>query len=363
MKRIQQQSYGFPNDFISESPGFLPQSYGAPQQSAPMGFFNQNLWPGTSSSTIISRLGSPATAFYATEHYMGLSQCDFHEEFKNSYQFQQSGNGFFGDSQSQARVESENQLSNNNYINQCSNYSENEQLLHLKNKLLGDFDDTNQDLCVSQNSYASHFANTRQFGIQPGCLSNTSSNNSVQLGAVSSNKTRIRWSQDLHDRFVECVNRLGGSDKATPKAILKLMDTEGLTIYHVKSHLQKYRNAKYIPESAEGKSEKSTSTNNVAQMDIRTGMQLKEALQMQIDVQRHLHEQLEIQKTLQFRIEEQSKQLKRMFEEQQKTTRSLVETINSDNKKSVDNLSPTFEDPDIFVLETSDDDMVFPFSR
>lgn len=57
-------------------------------------------------------------------------------------------------------------------------------------------------------------------------------------GAVIGNKTRIRWTQDLHDKFVECVNLLGGADKATPKAILKLMDFEGLTIFHVKSHLQ-----------------------------------------------------------------------------------------------------------------------------
>ncbi|GFP96537.1 protein phr1-like 1, partial [Phtheirospermum japonicum] len=63
-------------------------------------------------------------------------------------------------------------------------------------------------------------------------------NNSVSSASVLSNKTRIRWTQDLHDRFVECVNRLGGSDKATPKAILKLMDTEGRTIFHFKSHLQ-----------------------------------------------------------------------------------------------------------------------------
>jgi len=40
----------------------------------------------------------------------------------------------------------------------------------------------------------------------------TSSGNSASNGAVVSSKTRIRWTQELHEKFVECVNRLGGAE-------------------------------------------------------------------------------------------------------------------------------------------------------
>ncbi|KAJ4982236.1 hypothetical protein NE237_033073 [Protea cynaroides] len=55
---------------------------------------------------------------------------------------------------------------------------------------------------------------------------------------------RLRWTPDLHERFVEAVDCLGGKHRATPKRILQVMGEKGLMLSHVKSHLQMYRSMK-----------------------------------------------------------------------------------------------------------------------
>ncbi|KAL0328695.1 UNVERIFIED_CONTAM: Myb family transcription factor PHL7 [Sesamum calycinum] len=122
-------------------------------------------------------------------------------------------------------------------------------------------------------------------------------------------KQRLRWTHELHERFVDAVAQLGGPDRATPKGVLRVMGVQGLTIYHVKSHLQKYRLAKYLPDSSSdgNKVEKKESGDVLSSLDGSSGLQITEALKLQMEVQKRLHEQLEVQRQLQLRIEAQGK--------------------------------------------------------
>ncbi|KAI9391839.1 hypothetical protein POPTR_006G000800v4 [Populus trichocarpa] len=141
-------------------------------------------------------------------------------------------------------------------------------------------------------------------------------------------KQRLRWTHELHERFVDAVAQLGGPDRATPKGVLRVMGVQGLTIYHVKSHLQKYRLAKYLPDSSSDADKKETG-DMISNLDGSSGMQITEALKLQMEVQKRLHEQLEVQRQLQLRIEAQGKYLKKIIEEQQRLSGVLEDVPGS----------------------------------
>ncbi|XVE98886.1 hypothetical protein REPUB_Repub03eG0147900 [Reevesia pubescens] len=140
---------------------------------------------------------------------------------------------------------------------------------------------------------------------------------------VAAHKQRIRWLPELHELFLNAVDKLGGPESATPKNILKLMNVKGLNIYHVKSHLQKYRLTKDVSELEHDKRaprlhEKSGILNENDDNDehLERNMQVLETLQMQVEVQKLLHEQLKVQRELQLQIEQQGQFLRKLMDEQ-----------------------------------------------
>uniref|UniRef100_A0A7C9E3U3 HTH myb-type domain-containing protein n=1 Tax=Opuntia streptacantha TaxID=393608 RepID=A0A7C9E3U3_OPUST len=220
--------------------------------------------------------------------------------------------------------------------------TDNDSLISNGNVLLGDSNPADQEakLVKSSSNLPAQLIQSHQL------LSVSSTEVTAVVGTSSSTaappaKQRMRWTPELHEAFVEAVNKLGGSERATPKGVLKLMKVEGLTIYHVKSHLQKYRTARYKPDSSEGSSEKkSEPLTDLHSLDLKAGMDLTEALRLQMEVQKRLHEQLEIQRNLQLRIEEQGKYLQMMFEKQCKSGAGNLKTNSSGAAEPSAQVSP-----------------------
>ncbi|CAH8363892.1 unnamed protein product [Eruca vesicaria subsp. sativa] len=165
-------------------------------------------------------------------------------------------------------------------------------------------------------------------------------NQKIKMSLVLSTdaKPRLKWTSELHHRFIEAVNQLGGPNKATPKGLMKAMEIPGLTLYHLKSHLQKYRLGKSLKfddnklEAVSSASETQEAESKNNSTDIRgsinveknnpandRGVQITEALQLQMEVQKKLHEQIEVQRHLQVKIEAQGKYLQSVLLKAQQT--------------------------------------------
>ncbi|GAB4851827.1 hypothetical protein Ancab_031226 [Ancistrocladus abbreviatus] len=207
---------------------------------------------------------------------------------------------------------------------------------------------------ISTTSLLPHKAQGSEPVANAGALGSSAAKNPTPPGG--SGKQRLRWTADLHERFVDAITQLGGPDRATPKGVLRVMGVPGLTIYHVKSHLQKYRLAKYLPESpSDGPKDEKKGSADGSGMDSSQGVQINEALRMQMEVQKRLHEQLEVQRQLQMRIEAQGKYLQKIIEEQQKLGSVLraSETLPLVVDKDRDKSSDPPPDPDAPTLPSS----------
>ncbi|KAK8362757.1 hypothetical protein V6Z11_A03G123900 [Gossypium hirsutum] len=157
-------------------------------------------------------------------------------------------------------------------------------------------------------------------------------NQDMNLVLSTDAKPRLKWTPELHQRFVEAVNQLGGPDKATPKNLMRVIGISGLTLYHLKSHLQKYRlgksqqteiclsdNLDDYREIQSSNRDLSSDTSDGTHKLMNESSKIAQALQMQMEVQRKLHEQIEVQRHLQLRIEAQGKYLQSVLKKAQET--------------------------------------------
>ncbi|KAF8690004.1 hypothetical protein HU200_041640 [Digitaria exilis] len=124
-------------------------------------------------------------------------------------------------------------------------------------------------------------------------------------------KSRMRWTPELHERFVDAVNKLGGSESRS----------------NSKSSPEGYesRRINYIPckkPSAGASGQGSSQTDEVSTLQFK-GTGNVEGLMAQIGLQKQLHEQLEIQRKLQLQVEEHSKYLEIIIAKQSESLKKL----------------------------------------
>ncbi|KAJ1423650.1 hypothetical protein SESBI_12286 [Sesbania bispinosa] len=158
-------------------------------------------------------------------------------------------------------------------------------------------------------------------------------NQSMHFVLSTDAKPRLKWTPELHQRFIEATNQLGGAEsEGNPKESYEgdgdsrtyFVPPEepftGIPLLLGKSqHLETCSDIKQ-EEYTETKSSDGHCSREIslgAQNQINENLQIAQALQMQMEVQKKLYEQIEVQKHLQLRIEAQRKYLQSVLKKAQ----------------------------------------------
>ncbi|KAK1277672.1 Myb family transcription factor APL [Acorus gramineus] len=134
---------------------------------------------------------------------------------------------------------------------------------------------------------------------------------------------------------------------------MRVMGVKGLTLYHLKSHLQKFRlgkqphnefNDNSIKEAERDLQRNGAFSSGMMSRTMNEDVRITEALRMQMEVQRRLHEQLEVQRHLQMRIEAQGKYMQTILEK-------ACQTLEGENNQGT---------IDVEIMKGNDPPMNFP---
>ncbi|WRX25755.1 MYB-CC type transcription factor [Theobroma cacao] len=327
-----EQNLGFSSvcnfEYVNHDGFQQPWNMGIRIQAPAMEEGSQQENPGAAktSNTIMSGFLSPASAFYATERCMGFSEYGCQGD-RSSYtsQYNKSCN---------SHLPSFHASGDNFSIESVAQDETNYELRNTFESLVKSQIYCNQYQKSSEKSYKIPCCNSQGSQVSPHDQSNFLGNNAVTVGSHYS--VPFRGNQD--QRKYRIAKYMPDSAEARPKFV------------HKQSHL-----ISSISVLVAGKSDKRSSTSDVTQLDVKTGLHLTEALQLQLDVQRRLHEQLEIQRNLQLRIEEQGRQLKMMIDQQQKTNESLLKKQDLDITPFDHDPSFSLEDVEVSIAENSGD--------
>ncbi|KAL4197867.1 hypothetical protein AMTRI_Chr04g190440 [Amborella trichopoda] len=155
----------------------------------------------------------------------------------------------------------------------------------------------------------------------------------VPLPLTHATKPMLKWTPELHQLFLDTVARLGGLDEVSPKVMVRAMGIPGLTVFHLKSHLQRER---YKRAKAQGlvhsRSLRNAMSNGdpwIQSMDAMGGIRRmrgaifppdenirmeEEAIQKPISMKREMLQRIEVQKHLKLRMEAQTRYLQTVLE-------------------------------------------------